>query len=316
MLLRPLPKRAALALLLTAMSSNIVLAQRGDEAGSSGEANRYRAETAVVLINATVLDHKGHPVRGLHREDFKVLDEKKPREVTYFDEEATPVSAVIVFDASKSMENKLVMSRRAVAKLVDAPNDGDEYSLIAVTTQPKLVSDWTTSASRVQSSLLTITAEGRTALLDALELALQQLKTARNPRKAIVLVSDGGDNASRHTRNEVTRGLQESDASLYSVDITRPIQGSPLSQEEIWCQDLLTKLSERSGGRYFPVEQPDDLEKAINQVHDELRWQYVLGYHAPDARSDGRFRRVRVEMSTPRNPRVSVFSRPGYRSTP
>ena len=273
----------------------------------------FESQATLVLIRATVLDRAGHPVTGLTRENFALFDEGEPQELATVAEESEPVSAAIVFDASESMSARTGHAREALARLLAGANSDDEYCLITVGSKPELAADWTTAEGSLQNQVLTVTARGNTALLDAIDIAFRQFRTARHDRRMMIVISDGEDNASRFSEREITRRLEESDVELYAINLYPATLRRQHAAYDFAGRDLLTRLSERTAGRYFAIDRPKDLDAAMSSIEDEMRWRYVLSY-TPPTPADGRFHRVRVKVKNTDCGRLSVYVRRGYRS--
>jgi len=277
--------------------------------------DQFRADTNVVLINATVLDGHDRPVRGLTRQQFRLFEDQTEQSIAYFSEEDTPLSLAVIFDVSGSMEGKLTRMRAAVDAVLKGANAQDEFSLITFSDRPQLAAGWSPNAEELQNRLLAASAHGQTSLVDALATGLAQMKRASNPRKALLVFSDGGDNHSRATEREVMRSLAETGVQIYAVDSAEPAIFRARSPEEFTGPDLLERLCDSAGGRYFQVDGKRELEAAAGQISRELRWQYVLGYVPASSANDGRFHRVRVQVKPAEGmPKVSVFWRRGYRA--
>jgi VWFA-related protein len=218
-----------------------------------------------------------------------------------------------VFDASGSMGSKLQKSRQAAAQLFKTANPEDEFFLIQFNDRPDLVVPFTTNTEEIQNRLTFTQAKGRTALLDGLYLAMNHMKKARNPRKAIIILSDGGDNSSRYTEGEIKNAVREADVQVYAIGIFEPIAGRGRTAEELGGPGLLTELAESTGGRHFPVENPNELPDIAAKIGIELRNQYVLGYTPTNTTRDGKYRKVQVKLKQPRGlPPLRAFYRLGY----
>ena len=286
-------------------------------AARAGEptAGQFHADANVVLINATVLDRHDRPIRGLTRDQFRVYEDKAEQSIAYFSEEEVPLSLAVIFDVSGSMEGKLPAMREALAAILQGENAGDEISLITFSDEPQLAAGWGSNAQDIQNRLLQASAHGQTSLLDALRAGLAQLKRARNPRKAMVVFSDGGDNHSRSTEREVLHSLEESDVQIYAIASTEAWSLRAAAPEVMLGPDLLDRLCDHAGGRYFQADSKRELAGAAEQISRELRSQYVLGYVPSRASHDGRFHHVRVQVNRSADGRnVSVFWRRGYRA--
>lgn len=277
--------------------------------------DQIRVDANVVLVNATVLDRHDRPVRGLTRDQFRVFEDKAEQNIAYFSEEEVPLSLSVIFDVSGSMDYKLASMRTALNAVLQGANAGDEFSLVTFADQPQVVVGWTRNPEEIQNRLLLDTAHGQTSLLDALETGLAYMKQAKNTRKAMVIFSDGGDNHSRSTERAVMRSLEEAGVQIYAVDTTEPLTLRARSPEEIAGPDLLERLSDHAGGRYFQVEGKHQLAAAAEQISRELRSQYLIGYVPSVGAHDGRFHHVRLELKQQEGmPKLTVFWRRGYRA--
>src|SRR6266481_2474844 len=190
---------------------------------AKGPRSDIRVDTTVVLINVTVTDPLNRFVTGLDKENFKVFEDKGEQKIVHFASEDAPLSIGLVFDTSGSMGNKLTKSRQAVSMFFKTANPEDEFFLVQFNDRPELVQDFTTNLEDIQNRLTFTQAKGRRALLDAVYMAqVQMKKKARNPRKALLIISDGGDNSSRHTESEIQNVVRESDVQIYAIGIFEP----------------------------------------------------------------------------------------------
>ena len=272
-----------------------------------------RVDTTLVLIPVSVTDPMARFVTGLDKENFKLFEDKIEQEVTQFSSEDAPLSVGIVFDTSGSMGAKLQRSRQAVAQFMKTANPQDEFFLIEFNDRPELVVGFTTQPEEIQNRLTFTQAKGRTALLDGVYMAMNQMKKARNPRKAILIISDGGDNSSRYTETEVRNAVREADVQIYAIGIYEPIMGRGRTTEEYNGPGLLTELSEQTGGRHFTVDNLAELPDVAAKIGIELRNQYVLGYTPKNVARDGKYRRVQVKLvKTTGLPQLRAMFRTGY----
>lgn len=277
--------------------------------------SEFRVDSSVVLINATVLDGHDRPVRGLARGQFRVFEDKAEQNIAYFTEEEVPLSLAIVFDVSGSMDGKLPTMRAALASILQSANADDEFSLITFADEPQLAVGWTHDSNEIQARLAGSAAHGQTSLLDALETGLAGLKQARHARRAMLVFSDGGDNHSRRSEREVMQSFAEADVQIYAIDSTGSTGTHVRAPEELMGPDLLDRLTDRVGGRYFQVDGRREWERTAEQIGRELRSQYLIGYVPPASGDDGRFHHVRVQVARPAGtPKLNVFWRHGYRS--
>jgi Ca-activated chloride channel homolog len=272
-----------------------------------------RVDSTLVLIPVSVYDPMNRSVTGLEKEHFKVFEDRVEQEVSQFSSEDAPITVGIVFDASGSMGAKLQKSRQAVAQFFKTANKEDEFFLIQFNDRPQLTVPLTPSTEDVLNALTFTQAKGRTALLDAVYLAMKQMRKAHNPRKAILLISDGGDNSSRYTESEVRNAVREADVQMYAIGIFEPIGSRSRTAEEASGPGLLSELAEQTGGRHFPVENLNELPDVAAKIGIELRNHYVLGYTPKNQDRDGKYRRVKVTLVQPRQlPPLRAFFRLGY----
>ena len=272
-----------------------------------------RVDTTLVLINATVIDPMSRFVTGLEKEHFRLFEEKVEQKLTHFASEDAPLSIGLVFDCSGSMGAKLQKSRQAAAQFFKTANPEDEFFLVQFNDRPVMAMKFTANTEEIQNRLTFTQAKGRTALLDGVYLALNEMKKARNPRKAILILSDGGDNSSRYTESEIKNLVREADVQIYAIGIFEPVSSRGRTAEELSGPSLLTEVAEQTGGRHFPVENVNELPDVAAKIGIELRNQYMLGYTPANQEKDGKYRRVQVKLVQPRGlPPLRVFSRNGY----
>lgn len=272
-----------------------------------------RVDTNLVLINVTVTDPMNRFVTGLEKEHFKLFEDKVQQTIAAFSSEDAPLSIGLVFDCSGSMGAKLQKSRQAAAQFFKTANPEDEFFLIEFNDRPELVVPFTKNTEELQNRLTFTQSKGRTALLDAVYLAMNTMKKAHNPRKAILIISDGGDNSSRYTESEIKNSVRESDVQIYAIGIFEPVGSRGRTAEEMSGPGLLTDISEQTGGRHFAVDNLNELPDIAAKIGIELRNQYMLGYSPSNQERDGKYRRVKVTLVQPRGlPPLKVNSRLGY----
>ena len=272
-----------------------------------------KVDVPLVLVNVTVTDPMNRLVTGLEKDHFKVWEDKTDQIITQFGAEDAPLSAGIVFDASSSMGHKMSKAREAVAQFFKSSNPEDEFFLVQFNNRPEVISDFTRSVEQIQNRLTFTRSKGRTALLDAIYLAITKMKEASNTKKALLVISDGGDNSSRYTGREIKRLVREADVQIYAIGIFEPISSRGRTPEELNGPNLLTEIAEQTGGRQFPVENLNELPDIAAKIGIELRNQYVLGYVPTNQEKDGKWRRLKVEVKKIRGmPRLRPHFRSGY----
>jgi Ca-activated chloride channel family protein len=204
------------------------------------------------------------------------------------------------------MAAKLDTSREAIRQFVGYSVQGDEYSLVEFNDSTRLLSGFTSDEKQIEGALQAIQPEGWTSLLDAIFLSLSHMKKAHNPRRALVVLSDGADNNSRYSAREIRSLLRESDVALFAVGIDGPMVG-PASMS------LLRKLAEETGGRMFRVTDVSQLPEAVQKLNAALRDQYTLAYSPKNSAHDGRYRKVQLKLFPPPGlPPVRATWRTGY----
>jgi Ca-activated chloride channel family protein len=272
-----------------------------------------QVDVNLVVVNVTVTDPFDRIVTGLDQDNFQLYDEKVEQKIVTFSTEDAPISVGMIFDCSGSMGDKIQKSKEAALQFFKTSNPQDEFMLISFSDQPDLVSGFTAKYENLQERLLTVKSGGRTALLDAIYLGISEMKKATTNRRALLVISDGGDNHSRYTENDIKRAVKESDVQIYAVGIFEPMSSRSRTPEEAGGPGLLAEFAEVSGGRMFSVENTNELPDIAEKISIELRNQYVLGYKPSNLIRDGRWRRIRVKLNPPKGlPPLQVYARTGY----
>jgi len=273
----------------------------------------FLMDVNMVVVNVTVTDPFDRIVTGLEQSNFQVFDEKVAQKIESFSTEDAPISVGLIFDSSGSMSDKIQKSKEAALQFFKTSNPQDEFMLINFSDRPNLITGFTSKFENIQDRLLFVKAGGRTALLDAIYLGLSEMKKATTNRRALLVISDGGDNHSRYTENDIKRAVRESDVQIYAVGIFEPLSSRNRTPEEAGGPGLLADLAEVSGGRMFSVEDANELPDIAEKISIELRNQYVIGYRPSNLIRDGRWRRIRVKLDPPRGlPPLQVYARTGY----
>ena len=272
-----------------------------------------RVESSLVAVYVTVTDPLGRFVTGLEKKNFRVFEDKTEQEIAFFSSEDIPITAGLVFDVSGSMGSKLQKSREAVGQFLKTANPEDEFFLVQFGDNAEVASPLSRNPGEIQNKITFTRSKGRTALLDAIMLAINYSKRASNPRKALLIISDGGDNNSRYTEGEVRSVVREADVQIYAVGIYEPLSERERTPEEIHGPGLLADIAEWTGGRQFSVENLNDLPDIAAKVSLELRNQYTLFYKPSNQAKDGKYRRIQVKLVAPRGlPSLRVYCRTGY----
>jgi Ca-activated chloride channel homolog len=265
-------------------------------------------EVRLVLLPVTVRDREGHFVSGLRASNFHVYEDGHLQQIAIFRDEDVPVTVGLVVDHSGSMVHWMQAVVDGAVAFVQASNPRDREFVVnfAVTVSFGLPNGvtFTDSLPELEAALSTPSASGRTALFDALAAALRHISTNRASKKALLLISDGGDNASTHSFAAVLRMAKASDVEIYSIGLL-----DPLSEDQ--NPKVLTKLSHATGGEaYFPTS-PEEVATVCRSIAADIRHQYTLGYDPPN-KERGAFRKIRVLVDAPGRAKLSLRTRPGY----
>ena len=275
------------------------------------EAAAIRVDSALVQIPVHVTNIFGANVAGLTKDDFQLSEDGVAQSIAHFSMDDAPASVGLVYDCSGSMHDKMGQSAAAAAAFFHTANVEDEFFLVEFGDWPKLATPLTTHVDEILTRILRTKPFGRTALLDALAMAMKQMKKAANPRKALVILSDGGDNQSRRNRREIESALVESDVQVYAMGLYSRGDSHKLSPEERNGPKLLEEISEKTGGRMFTVSSADDLAGISGRISKELRTEYMLGYSPVAVARDGKYHRITVKV---KDADLRVYSRTGYYS--
>ncbi len=270
-----------------------------------------RVDVPLALIPVHVTTELGASVTSLKKENFRVFEDGVEQTITTFSSEDAPVSIGLLFDASGSMRNKIRKSAEAAAAFFRIANAEDEFFLIEFNERPHLTVPFTRDAEAIYQHIVHAKALGRTSLLDAIHMALTEMKSATHLRKAIVIVSDGGDNRSRYTEAEIKSAMREADVQVYAMGIFDPDDQPKRTPEEKNGPKLLAELAEESGGRNFPIQDLEELPAVCERIGTELRSQYLIGY-SPAESGDRSYRHVKVIVAGPGMPPLHVHHRQGY----
>jgi len=256
-----------------------------------------KVDVDLVMVNVTVSDSDNRFVQDLKDGNFQLFEDKVEQKIRYFSSEAAPVSIGIIFDISRSMEKKVSFARDAAVKFLETGTPDDEYFLVEFSNRAKVAEGFTTDISRLRDRLSFTPAQGSTALYDAVYLGLAQLKSGQNPKKALLLITDGEDNHSRYSRGDIREFVREADAQIFVIDLGRA---------------LVSDLADMTGGHSYRVS-VNDLEDTCEKIAQELKSQYVIGYESTNTNKDGKFRKVRVRVIPPSGmSKLNVRTRDGY----
>lgn len=265
----------------------------------------------LVTVPVTITDNLNRPVTGLDQENFQLFEGKKAQEIKNFSNEDTPVSIGLIFDMSGSMSNKIGKTREAIRQFCHEANPQDEFFMITFADSPQLAADFTNQPDDIENNFLLTQAKGRTSLLDAIYMGLRKMHDARYPRRALLILSDGGDNHSRYSERDVKSAVKEADVLFYSVGtFDRYVN----TEEEMLGPELLRSVTEVTGGKAYTITNIADLPAVTRAIGVQLRHQYVLSYRPGAKPQKGKWYKISVRLRLPKSLHafLRVNARTGY----
>ncbi len=276
----------------------------GPAVSASGQAltlhtRPLRVDVNMVLVPVTVTDTMNHPVTTLEQQQFQVFEGDQRQDIRFFEKEDGPISIGVLLDLSKSMTDKIDMAKRALAEFFATAHPDDDYFVITFSDSPAVLADSTRSVGTILAKLSDAKPAGHTALLDAIYLGVRKLRSAHYKRRALLIISDGGDNRSRYKAGEIKNLVEEADVQIYGIGIFDTIFKTP---EEWAGKRLLTTITDATGGRTITLKSPRQLPAIAAAVGWELRNQYVLGYRPTNATRDGKWRNIKVRLAPAATP--------------
>jgi Ca-activated chloride channel family protein len=280
----------------------------------------------MVLVPVTVTGDNGRTVEGLRADDFKIFDYRKSQKIVSFSSDDAPCSVGLVLDVSGSMEQTLSGAKEIVQAFFRAANPDDEFLLLTVSTQPAAMPAFTTDTATLEERIEFANPGGQTALIDTIYLGLSRMRKAQWSRRALLIVSDGGDNHSRYSEKDLMSAALEADVQIYNIVVDTRVAGlgtsttpyRPALIKKPWDRageragpELLEKLSDQTGGLYFHVRNTHEAKEDAVKAGRALRNEYVIGYRPPHSGQSGRWHRIRVKSNASN---VHVHARTSYYS--
>jgi len=263
------------------------------------ERSTFRLEVKLIEIPVSVKDLRDRPVLGLTQSGFRLYEDGAEQQIVAFSRSDASISTGLVFDVSGSMRHRIQDSRAAVEQFLKTSVNGDEFSLVTFSDRPELAITFTPDAGEISRRLSATHARGWTAMNDAIRLSIQEMRRASNPRKVLLVLSDGGDNNSRYSEGELLSLVRESDVRVYAIGLfERP--------------RFLEKLADETGGGVIWVRKLIELPAAMERLSAEIRNEYSIGYYSDHAQSDGKYHKVRIEVTPPDSRPLLVSWRRGY----
>jgi len=300
-----------------------LLAQTDPPATAVAGTTASRTDTTLVLVPVSVTDPSNRYVLGLGKDDLHLFEDGVEQKVTYFSNEDAPLAIGLLVDTSGSMGSKIDTSRQAVAEFMKTLNAADEAFLVEFSDKADLSVPLSKDPAVIDRAMKTATSGGLTALLDAVHVGLDEIKRSKNPRKALLVISDGGDNNSRYTSTQITGLVREADVQIYAMGVFEPtltlglgLKGLNSSQggpAELDGPRLLSEIADQTGGRALAASSLRELPAIAQRIGIELRNQYVLAYSPQNQNRDGKYRKIEVKLEQPKSlPALKARWRSGY----
>jgi Ca-activated chloride channel family protein len=306
------PCNSRFALLLFSLL-NVIAAQAQEpqpQAATPALSPATAVSSDLVFLPVSVTGPDARPIISLGKQNFTLLEDNRPQTILSFSAEDAPASIGILLDLSGSMQLKLPAARAAILEFGRNSNPHDEFFIVGFSRRPALLADFTSSADDLKARLANVETGHSTALYDALCFAFEKMNASRYHRRALLIVSDGADNASTHTEHDADTAARKAQLPIYSIIVTHP---DAATIEERNGPIFLNGLSNSTGGQSFQDGDPSQMQAAAATVSIALRAQYVLGYKTDNVRMDGRWRKVKVKLSPPPGlPQLTVHARAGY----
>jgi Ca-activated chloride channel family protein len=286
--------------------------QKGD---SDQDKTIIKQHTSLVTVDVTVTDKQYRQISGLGKEHFEVYEDKVRQQIDFFSDEDRPASIGVIFDLSGSMKGKLTRAREALESFIQTSHNEDDFFLVGFNDRATLLAELSDGGA-VLSKLSYADASGRTALYDAAYLGVEKVKEGRHDKRALLIISDGQDNASRYNYGELKKLLKEADVQIYCIGITEEgmYAGSLMDQQG---QVTLDEIAKVTGGLAFYPRTFGEMEDAVTRIALVLRHQYSIGYVPLNEQRDGKWRKIKVRVNAPKGmPSLNVRAREGYYAKP
>jgi Ca-activated chloride channel family protein len=272
-----------------------------------------RERTELVNLTVSVTDRSGRAVSGLALQDIEIYEDKVKQKIEHYGAEDAPISIGVVFDVSDSMRNKIEQARDALKTFVETSHADDDFFLVGFNQRANMLAEFCDGES-LRRRLNLVAAQGETALYDAVHMGVEKVLQGRHRRRALLVISDGQDNASRYTLDKLRRRLKESDVQIYCVGVGRHgLSEKAERRQEMRGQMILDEIARLTGGQAFFVDSASEMEKATTREALELRHQYSLAYTPTNQRRDGKWRKIRVRVNhSAWAPGLTMRTRDGY----
>ena len=262
-------------------------------------------DSSMVVMNATITGLDGKPILGLQQNQFKILEDGKEQEIVYFQAEETPFAAVILLDSSGSMEQRMTLARSAAIIFLDGLRTKDVAAIYNFDSKVSLIQDFSNSRD-IAEGVFNLKASGMTVLNDAIYHAAGELAKRAEKRRAIIVLSDGGDTKSGHTTDKALKAALGANALIYTIDMSAP---DTSGNQRVLNKGTLKNFAEKTGGRFVPTPGGQGLREAFKHIVGELSLQYTLGFHPVNLKHDGKWRALELRVA---RSSLIVRTRKGY----
>jgi VWFA-related protein len=279
---------------------NLAIIPRTSAAAESFPSSTFRLDVKLIQVPVQVTDLRDRPVMGLPKSAFRLFEDEVEQQIAAFSMADGPISAGLVFDASRSMKDRIGESRAAVDHFCETSPPADEFFLVKFSDNAELISPFTRDSGEIRRQLSFVYPHGWTAMIDAIWRSVVEMRRATNPRRVLLVLSDGGDNNSRYSEGELLSLVREADVRIFAIGLfQRP--------------RYLEKLADETGGKVIWVHKMSDLPEAMETLSLQIRNEYVVSYFSNHAPNDGKYHKVRVEVQPPAGVRqVHASWRRGY----
>ena len=274
-------------------------------AASAQEDDVLRVDSPIVVLNATIRDAHSKAVTGLTVKDFKIFEDGEQQHIVSFEAQEAPFAAVILFDTSGSMEERISIARSAAINFLDGLRGDDVAAIYRFDSTTSIVQEFSDTRD-VSDKIFDLKAGGMTVLNDAVVKATQELTKRPEKRKAIVILSDGEDTASRNSAEKALKTALAANITIYTVDM------STISFEAVQRkqnQGVLKNFAQKTGGMFISTENGVALRDALKSIVDELQIQYTIAYEPAKVKHDGKWHALELRVS---RPNLTIRTRQGY----
>ena len=264
-----------------------------------------KVDSSIVVMNATIRDGQNKPISGLTQKDFKIFEDGVQQQVTSFETQDAPFASVILIDTSGSMEERISIARSAAINFLDGLRPDDVASIYRFDSETSLVQEFSDSRD-VSDKIFDLKARGMTVLNDAIYKATADLKGRSEPRKAIIVISDGADTMSKVSGDKALKAALGENITIYTVDMSTVEMGNVTRRQS---QGVLRNFAEKTGGFFISTDNGIAMRDALKNIVNELRTQYTLAFEPANLKRDGKWHALEIRVA---RPNLTIRTRQGY----